>query len=139
MKFKNTVILLLIGAVLLVGGIYFFAGNSVLPIENDTVSDIEFRVYPQDTRCYTVTDDNRVNEIVFAINSLSVEKCDTRPERMGEYYYSINLNCLGDNDIWVEFDEKIISLKNENYAADTTALHELLEKTYHDIKYWNIE
>ena len=139
MKFGKSVFLLLIGAVLLVSGIYLFTEKSVLPIGSDTVSDIEFLIYPQDTRCYTVTDDNRVSEIVSAINILSVEKCNERPERMGEYYYSINLNCLGDDDIWIEFDEKIISVKNENYTADTTALHELLEKTYHDIQNWNIE
>lgn len=85
------------------------------------------------------TDDARVLEIVSAINNLSVEPTDTRPERIGECYYYIVLQCVGNESIWIELDENKISIKNENFTADTKPLHELLEKTYFDIENWNIE
>jgi len=126
-------------AALVVCGFILFSHKSVLPIDVDKVSHIEFRIYPQDTPIFTVTDDVRVKEIVSTINSLSVEDCDPRPEPMGEYYYYIVLQCAGNEDIWSKFDENIISIKNENFTADTKPLHELLEKTYFDIENWNIE
>ena len=126
-------------ATLIVSGIVFLSPKSVLPIESETVSHIEFLIYPQDTPNFTVTDDTRIEAIISVLNSLPVEDSDSRSERMGEYYYSLILNCTGDNDIWIELDENTISINNENFSADTKPLHELLEKTYHDIQNWNIE
>ena len=132
-------IILLVAVALVVCGVLLFFPKSVLPIDSEKVSHMEFRIYPQDTPNFTVTDDARVLEIVSAINNLSVEPTDTRPERMGEYYYSIVLQCVGNDSIWIELDENKISIKNENFTADTKPLHELLEKTYFDIENWNIE
>lgn len=133
------IIILLIAAVLLLGVIDFFAEKSVVPIEGNAVSYIEFRIYPQNTVNFTIADDDRINEIVSIINSLAIEKTDARPERMGEYFYHINLQCSDGDNIWVEFDESTLSLNNENYTADTKKLHELLEKTYHEIQNGNME
>ena len=137
MKVKWPILLLAATALVVCGFILF--PKSVLPIDHTKVSHIEFRIYPQDIPIFTVTDDGRVKEIVSTINSLSVEDCDPRPEPMGEYYYYIVLQCAGNEDIWIKFDENIISIKNENFTADTKPLHELLEKTYFDIENWNIE
>lgn len=136
---KRIWLIALAGATLVVCGFVFFSPKNVLPINSAKVTHIEFRIYPQDTPIFTVTDDVRVKEIVSTINSLSVEDCDPRPEPMGAYYYYIVLQCAGNEDIWIKFDENIISIKNENFTADTNPLHELLEKTYYDIENWNIE
>ena len=137
MKVKWSILLLVAVALGVCGFILF--PKSVLPIDHEKVSHIEFCIYPQDTPIFTVTDDARVQEIVSTINNLSVESSDSYPEQMGEYYYYIVLQCIGNEDIWIELDKNTISIKNENFAADTKPLHELLEKTYFDIENWNIE
>ena len=126
-------------AALIVCGFVSLFPKSTFPIKTDTVSYIVFYIYPQDTPNFTVTDDARVEEIVSAINSLTVEKCDSRPERMGEYYYSLALHCTGGDTISLNLSENAISISNENFTADTKPLHEILEKTYYDIQNWNIE
>ena len=78
-------IILLVAVALVVCGVLLFFPKSVLPIDSEKVSHIEFRIYPQDTPNFTVTDDARVLEIVSAINNLSVEPTDTRPARMLMY------------------------------------------------------
>lgn len=126
-------------AALIVCGFVSLFPKSTFPIKTDTVSHIVFYIYPQDTPNFTVTDDARVEEIVSAINNLTVAKCDSRPERMGEYYYSLALHCTGGDTISLNLSENAISINNENFNADTHILHTLLEKTYHDIQNWNIE
>ena len=131
--------ILFLASLLIVFGFVFFSPKNTFPVEVNEISHIVFYIYPQDTPNFTVTDDARVEEIVSAINNLSVEKCDSRPERMGKYYYSLALHCIDGDTIGINLSENTISINNENFTADTKTVHNLLEMTYYDIQNWNIE
>ena len=136
---KRIWIAIILAALMVVCGFILFSSRSALPIDNGVASHIVFNIYPQDTPTFTVTDDTRVEEIVAAINKLSVENSDSRPEHMSDYYHSLVLHCIDSNDIWIELDENLISIDNDCFIADTKPLRDLLEKTYYDIQNWNIE
>ncbi len=79
-----------------------------------------------------VTNDDRVKEIVRAINELDVQETTDQVDRMSDSFYYFWIQ-ISDKDIPVELDEDTISINNERYQADTSDLRELLDKTYRDV------
>ena len=79
-----------------------------------------------------VTNDDRMKEIVRAINELDVQETTDQVDRMSDSFYYFWIQIL-DKDISVELDEDSISINNERYQVDTSDLRELLDKTYHDV------
>ena len=115
------------GLILIVSAIaYFCRDHSVLPL------DISFKIYPQNEPNYMVTNDDRVKEIVRAINELDVQETTDQVDRMSDSFYYFWIQ-ISDKDIPVELDEDAISINNERYQADTSDLRELLDKTYRDV------
>ena len=114
------------GLILIVSAIaYFCHDHSVLPLDAENANYISFKIYPQNEPNYMVTNDDRVKEIVRAINELDVQETTDQVD-----YFWIQIS---DKDISVELDEDTISINNERYQADTSDLRELLDKTYRDV------
>ena len=82
--------------------------------------------------CGGLTGDDRVKEIVQAINELDMQEGTEQINRMSDRYYSFFIHML-DKDIPIELDECTISIDQESYRADTSGLRVLLDRTYHDI------
>ena len=62
------------GLILIVSAIaYFCHDHSVLPLDAENANYISFKIYPQNEPNYMVTNDDRVKEIVRAINELKDE------------------------------------------------------------------
>jgi len=91
-----------------------------------------YQIYPQNEPNYMVTNDDRVKEIVRAINELDVQETTDQVDRMSDSFYYFWIQ-ISDKDIPVELDEDTISINNERYQADTSDLRELLDKTYRDV------
>ncbi len=123
----------ILGLILIASAIaYFCRERSVLPLSAEDADYIVFKVYPQDESNYTVTNDDRVKEIVRAVNELDVHEGTDQVNRMSDnfYYFFIRIT---DKDIPVELDEAAISINNERCQADTSDLRELLDRTYDDV------
>lgn len=118
------------GLILIVSAIaYFCHDHSLLPLDAENANYISFKIYPQNEPNYMVTNDDRVKEIVRAINELDVQETTDQVDRMSDSFYYFWIQ-ISDKDIPVELDEDTISINNECYQADTSDLHELLDKTY---------
>lgn len=123
----------ILGLLLITSAITCFSRESnVFPLNTENANYIVFKVYPQDDPNYAVTNDDRVNEIVRAINELDVHEGAHQVNRMSDNFYYFQIQIL-DTEIPVELDEDTISVNNERYQADTSGLRELLDKTYHDV------
>ena len=132
------------GLILIVSAIaYFCHDHSVLPLDAENANYISFKIYPQNEPNYMVTNDDRVKEIVRAINELDVQETTDQVDRMSDSFYYFWIQ-ISDKDISVELDEDTISINveldedtisinNERYQADTSDLRELLDKTYRDV------
>ena len=110
----------------------FCRDHSALPLDSENANYIYFRIYPQDESNYMVTNDDRVKEIVRAINELDAQETADQVNRMSKAFYDFWIQ-IRDEDIPVELDEAAISINNERYQADTSDLRELLDKTYRDV------
>lgn len=123
----------ILGLILIAAAIACFCrDHSVLPLDAENANDIVFKIYPQNESNYMVTNDDRVKEIVRAINELDVQETTDQVDRMSDSFYCFWIQIL-DKDISVELDEDSISINNERYQVDTSDLRELLDKTYHDV------
>ena len=111
---------------------YFCHDHSVLPLDAENANYISFKIYPQNEPNYMVTNDDRLKEIVRAINELDVQETTDQVDRMSDSFYYFWIQ-ISDKDIPVELDEDTISINNERYQADTSDLRELLDKTYRDV------
>ena len=121
------------GLILIVSAIaYFCHDRSVLPLDAENANYISFKIYPQNEPNYMVTNDDRMKEIVRAINELDVQETTDQVDRMPDSFYYFWIQISG-KDIPVELDEDTISINNERYQADTSDLRELLDKTYRDV------
>lgn len=123
----------ILGLILIASAIaYFCRERSVLPLSAEDADYIVFKIYPQDESNYMVTNDDRVKEIVRAVNELDVHEGTDQVNRMSDnfYYFFIRIT---DKDIPVELDETAISINNERCQADTSGLRELLNRTYDDV------
>lgn len=123
----------ILGVILIASAIaYFCRERSVLPLSAENADYIVFKIYPQDESNYMVTNDDRVKEIVRAVNELDVHEGTDQVNRMSDnfYYFFIRIT---DKDIPVELDEATISINDERCQADTSDLRELLDKTYDDV------
>ena len=117
---------------IVVGLVYFCRDPSELPLDVDNATSVRFSIIPQDNRNCTVTDDDRVKEIVCVINELDLEEGTKRPNRTSNNYYYFGIH-IGAEDVAVELDEYIISINNEIYQTDTLELCALLERTCYDV------
>ena len=123
----------LLGLILIAAAIaYFCHDHSVLPLDAENANYIDFKIYPQNESNYMVTNDDRVKEIVCAINELDMQETTDQVDRMSNDFYNFWIQISG-KDIPVELDEDTISINNERYQADTSDLRELLDKTYRDV------
>lgn len=121
------------GLILIVSAIaYFCHDHSVLPLDAENANYISFKIYPQNEPNYMVTNDDRVKEIVRAINELDAQETTDQVDKMSDSFYYFWIQ-ISDKDIPVELDEDTISINNERYQADTSDLRELLDKTYRDV------
>lgn len=121
------------GLILIVSAIaYFCHDHSVLPLDAENANYISFKIYPQNEPNYMVTNDDRVKEIVRAINELDAQETTDQVDRMSDSFYYFWIQ-ISDKDIPVELDEDTISINNERYQADTSDLRELLDKMYRDV------
>ena len=122
-----------LGLILIISAIaYFCRDHSALPLDVENANYIVFKIYPQDESNYMVTNDDRVKEIVRTINELDVQETTDQVDRMSDSFYYFGIQISG-KDIPVEMDEDTILINNERYQADTSDLHGLLDKTYHDV------
>ena len=123
----------ILGLILIASAIaYFCRERSELPLSAENADYIVFKIYPQDESNYMVTNDDRVKEIMRAINELDVQETTDQVDRMSDSFYYVWIQ-ISDKDIPVELDEDTISINNERYQADTSDLRELLDKTYRDV------
>ena len=123
----------ILGLILIAAAIACFCrDHSVLPLDAENANDIVFKIYPQNEPNYMVTNDDRMKEIVRAINEPDVQETTDQVDRMSDSFYYFWIQIL-DKDISVELDEDSISINNERYQVDTSDLRELLDKTYHDV------
>ena len=123
----------ILGLILIAAAIaYFGRDHSVLPLDTENANYIRFTICPQNESNYMVTNDDRVEEIVCAINELDAQETTDQVDRMSNDFYDFRIQIL-DKDIHVELDEDTISINNERYQDDTSDLRELLDKTYHDV------
>ena len=107
------------GLILIVSAIaYFCHDHSVLPLDAENANYISFKIYPQNEPNYMVTYDDRLKEIVRAINELDVQETTDQVDRMSDSFYYFWIQ-ISDKDIPVELDEDTISINNERYQADT--------------------
>ena len=98
------------GLILIVSAIaYFCRDHSVLPLDAENANDISFKIYPQNEPNYMVTNDDRVKEIVRAINELDVQETTDQVDRMSDSFYYFWIQ-ISDKDIPVELDEDAISI-----------------------------
>ena len=142
MKNKRSIYLLLGLILIVMTVIYFCQDTRVIPLEAETADSIRFAIYPQDDSNYTVTDNDRVKEIVCVINELDMEldmqAGTNRVNRMSNNYYYFWIHMV-DEEVSIELDENTISLNNEIYQADTSDLRALLDQTYNDIMQGKID
>lgn len=76
------------GLILIVSVIaYFCHDHSVLPLDAENANYIDFKIYPQNESNYMVTNDDRVKEIVRAINELDVQEITDQVDRMSDSFY----------------------------------------------------
>ena len=140
MKKKSIVILALVVLLIIAGSIKVICSkSSELPIEADKIYHIDFNIYPEDIPTYTITDKQRIKEIIDIINALDITSQSGGPEKPSAHFYSLFLDTTEGNIIWIELDDKNISVGDENYSADTSALIALLEQTYYDRSTGSIE
>ena len=105
------------GLILIVSAIaYFCHDHSVLPLDAENANYISFKIYPQNEPNYMVTNDDRVKEIVRAINELDVQETTDQVNRMSDSFYYFWIQ-ISDKDIPVELDENTISINNERYQG----------------------
>ncbi len=70
------------GLILIVSAIaYFCHDHSVLPLDAENANYISFKIYPQNEPNYMVTNDDRLKEIVRAINELDEDTISINNER----------------------------------------------------------
>ena len=122
----------ILGLILIAAAIACFCRDHSVLLDAENANDIVFKIYPQNESNYMVTNDDRVKEIVRAINELDVQETTDQVDRMSDSFYYFWIQIL-DKDISVELDEDSISINNERYQVDTSDLRELLDKTYHDV------
>lgn len=115
-----------------VGLVYFCRDTSELPLDVDNATGVHFSIIPQDNHNYTLTDNDRVKEIVCVINELDLEEGAKLPNRSSDNYYYFRIH-IGTEDVAVALDEHIISINNEIYQTDTLELCTLLEQTCYDV------
>lgn len=136
---KEKIIFVFLGLVLLVTGIVCFKhSKDILPIKTDKVLSIIFQIYPQGFPNFTVSNEDRVLEIVNAINESNLKKGNSQIDRASNNFYCFQIRTI-EEDISVEVDENTISIKNENFETETSDLLILLERTYHDIMNGSID
>lgn len=76
------------GLILIVSAIaYFCHDHSVLPLDAENANYISFKIYPQNEPNYMVTNDDRLKEIVRAINELDVQETTDQVDRMSDSFY----------------------------------------------------
>ena len=131
---RRKLISLLLGGILIVSVIiiYFCRDTSIIPLDVEYATSIRFSIYPEYDGNYTVTNNDRVKEIVRTINELDMQKETDHANRMSDNYYYFWIH-ISDKDVAVELDENTISLNREIYQADTSVLRTLLEQTYNDV------
>ena len=96
------------GLILIVSAIaYYCHDHSVLPLDAENANYISFKIYPQNEPNYMVTNDDRVKEIVRAINELDVQETTDQVDRMSDSFYYFWIQ-ISDKDISVELDEDTI-------------------------------
>ena len=76
-----------------------------------------------------VTNDDRVKEIVRAINELDVQETTDQVDRMSDSFYYFWIQ-ISDKDIPVELDEDTISINNEAIRRNTVGFTRALDTTY---------
>lgn len=136
---NEKIVFVFLGLVLFVTGIvYFNHSKDILPINTDKASSIIFQIYPQDSPNFTVSNQDRVFEIVNTINELNLKKGNSQIDRASNTFYRFYISTT-EGDISVEVDENTISIKNDNFETDTSDLLMLLERTYYDIMNGSID
>ena len=77
----------ILGLILIASAIaYFCRERSVLPLSAENADYIVFKIYPQDESNYMVTNDDRVKEIVRAVNELDVHEGTDQVNRMSDNF-----------------------------------------------------
>lgn len=128
-----SLVIVLAAAIVLLG----IKNRPVFPLKSEEILQIGFGIYPQDIPNYTITDRNRIDEIVNTLNELERENAGSRRlDQMSGPYYSFRL--YGDQSTWwINMDKNILEIvdakgKNWSYATDNSNLCDILEQTYYD-------
>ena len=88
----------ILGLILIAAAIACFCrDHSVLPLDAENANDIVFKIYPQNEPNYMVTNDDRVKEIVRAINELDVQETTDQVDRMSDSFYYF----------WIQISDKV--------------------------------
>lgn len=125
--------IVLFGAIIFFISVFWFANRnkSDFPLDGKEVRMITFNVYPQDIPCYSITDHERILDIISALNEIERTSPGYQIDHLGDYYL-LTLGFTGGRQLLLELDENGIFLNDESYMADTEALRILLEQTYYD-------
>ncbi len=125
--------LVLFSVIIFFISIFWFTNRnkSDFPLDGKEVRNITFNVYPQDIPCYSITDHERILDIISALNEMERTSPGYQINHLGDYYL-LTLEFMGGKQLLLELDENGFFLNDENYMADTEALRILLEQTYYD-------
>lgn len=115
---------------------YHECWKTAFPLKSDETASICFAYSPKYDGNYTLTDDNRIQEIINEINQLERSDEGRLPSR-SEGFYSLHFYQVDGTMFTLELDnENILTTKvrHELYAADCSTLCSLLEQTYLDLR-----
>ena len=122
----------ILGLILIAAAIACFCrDHSVLPLDAENANDIVFKIYPQNEPNYMVTNDDRVKEIVRAINELDVQETTDQVDRMSDsfYYFWIQISDKVSLLNWMKIPFRSIMTLSGGHIGFTR----LLDKTYRDV------
>ena len=130
---KKKVGIVLFSVIIFFISIFWFTNRnkSDFPLDGKEVRNITFNVYPQVIPCYSITDHERILDIISALNEMERTSPGYQINHLGDYYL-LTLEFMGGKQLSLELDENGFFLNDENYMADTEALRILLEQTYYD-------
>ena len=130
---KKKVGIVLFSVIIFFISIFWFTNRnkSDFPLDGKEVRNITFNVYPQDIPCYSITDHERILDIISALSEMERTSPGYQINHLGDYYL-LTLEFMGGKQLSLELDENGFFLNDENYMADTEALRILLEQTYYD-------
>ncbi len=136
---KKKIPIVLFGLIIFFISVFWFANRnkSDFPLDGKEVRIITFNVYPQDIPCYSITNHERILNIISALNEMARTSPGYQINHLGDYYL-LTLEFIGGKQLLLELDENGFFLNDESYMADTEALRILLEQTYYN-RQGNIE